>query len=350
VRALRADIRRRAALIISPCVHLARSKNSQSGQGKVTVDRFTKLKGVLVNNLLKEYHKQTRQQGDQIVYNHAVMEVGKILAHNTRLTEQQLQELQRNFAVGVKISAPDRNIHVQTKKMSYSAKAAKSLAMSRTHASDLNETAHATVPSFEPLGVSQGMQTERGETAGHSPIDTTADSLHPAVSPGGGHSKRQRRVDEWSLLVLHNDVEHLETQKKLKEKDLVQKHKTGDELRRQMLQKEEEKRKKKLETVEIAQVQQAEYQKWKAEQERNAQIKQAKILAEKEHEAKELARVQRTKQLQAEKDFKEQQVQLCVINCVCSCKRFLLLIARIWWENHKCPFCCRRCWQSLLGR
>ena len=315
------------------------------------MDRFTKLKGVLVNNLLKEYHKQTRQQGDQIVYNHAVMEVGKILAHNTRLTEQQLQELQRNFAVGVKISAPDRNIHVQTKKMSYSAKAAKSLAMSRTHASDLNERAHATVPSsFEPLGVSQGMQTERGETAAHSPIDTTADSLHPAVSPGGGHSKRQRRVDEWSLLVLHNDVEHLETQKKLKEKDLVQKHKTGDELRRQMLQKEEEKRKKKLETVEIAQVQQAEYQKWKAEQERNAQIKQAKILAEKEHEAKELARVQRTKQLQAEKDFKEQQVQLCVINCVCSCKRFLLLIARIWWENHKCPFCCRRCWQSLLGR
>jgi len=279
--------------------------------GQSKVDRFTKLKGVLVNNLLKEYHKQTKQQGDQIVYNHAVMEVEKILAHNTRLTEQQLQDLQRNFAAGVQINAPNRNIHVPTKKTSYSAKAAKGLAMSRSRASDFADTAQATGPaSYEPPGVSQGMQTERREMTAHSPVDTTADSVHPDESDDGGNSKRQRRVDEWTLLVLHNDVQHLEGQKQLKAKELVEKKKTGEELRRQMLLKEEEKKKKKLEVVEIAQMQQADYMKWKAEQERAAQMKQARILAEKEHEAKELARVQKTKQIQAEKDFKEQQAML----------------------------------------
>ena len=39
-------------------------------------------------------------------------------------------------------------------------------------------------------------------------------------------------------------------------------------------------------------------------------MKQAKILAEKEYEAKELQRVQKVKQLEAEKDFKEQQAML----------------------------------------
>jgi len=306
----------------SRCAHCW-AKNSRMGQSKV--DRFTKLKGVLVNNLLKEYHKQTKQQGDQIVYNHAVMEVEKILAHNTRLTEQQLQDLQRNFAAGVQINAPNRNIHVPTKKTSYSAKAAKGLAMSRSRASDFADTAQATGPaSYEPPGVSQGMQTERREMTAHSPVDTTADSVHPDESDDGGNSKRQRRVDEWTLLVLHNDVQHLEGQKQLKAKELVEKKKTGEELRRQMLLKEEEKKKKKLEVVEIAQMQQADYMKWKAEQERAAQMKQARILAEKEHEAKELARVQKTKQIQAEKDFKEQQV-----TCVCSCQRVLLMTS-IW--------------------
>ena len=46
------------------------SSHSQMS-GRNPADRFTKLKGVLVNNLLKEYHKQTKQQGDAVVYNRA---------------------------------------------------------------------------------------------------------------------------------------------------------------------------------------------------------------------------------------------------------------------------------------
>lgn len=296
--------------------------------GKNRTDRFTKLKGVLVNNLLKEYHKQTKQQGDQIVYNHAVLEVEKILSHNTRLTEQQLQDLQRNFAAGVMINVPNRNIHLATKKSAYSAKSAKNLAISRSHASDqtFDAGAHEILHSSDAPKMTQGMQTERQEAPSHSPSHSVADSVaDTTASMDGGHSKRQRRVDEWSLLVLHNDVKHLEEKKLLKEKDAVEKKKTREELQRQMLIKEEAKKKMRQEVVEGAKVQEAEYAKWKAEQERIAQMKQAKILAEKEFEAKELARVQKVKQVQAEKDFKEQQVCTCVgLLRVCSVLRVLI--------------------------
>jgi len=275
-----------------------------------TQDRFTKLKGVLVNNLLKEYNKQTKQEGDQVVYNHAVMEVEKILAHNTRLTEQQLQELQRNFASGVMISEPNRNIHVASKRSNYNAKAAKSLAVSRSLGGEQREKSASAVDMLKATDAkqSQGMQTERHDEL-HSQSHTLADSVaEPNMSIEGAQSKRQRRVDEWSILVLHSDVKHLEDQKKLKEKQFIDKKKTREELQRQMLTNVEAKKKQKAEVVEIAKMQEASYMQWKSEQERVVQMKQAKIMVEKEYEAKELARVQKMKQADAEKNFKEQQV------------------------------------------
>ena len=279
-------------------------------------DRFTKLKGVLVNNLLKEYHKQTRQQGDQVVYNHAVMEVEKILAHNTRLTEHQLQELQRNFAKGVMINVPNRNIHVvgpASSKKSYSAKAAKTLAMSRSIGSQGATSSLQLDPGESVVPPkSQEVQTEGVDAHRASPTHTVADSVAETTTSNvdGGQSKRQRRVDEWSILVLHSDVKHLEEQKVMKEKLAIEKKKTREELQRQMLRKEELKKQKKQEVLEMARMQEEKYLQWKAEQERVFQMKQAKILAEKEYEAKELQRVQKVKQVQAEKDFKEQQAML----------------------------------------
>jgi hypothetical protein len=280
--------------------------------GSSKPDRFTKLKGVLVNNLLKEYHKQTRQQGDQIVYNHAVMEVEKILAHNTRLTEDQLQELQRSFASGVMINVPNRNIHVGTKmtrKSTYDAKDAKLLAASRSLVGNQNNvppTAGASVGMPQSRAMTQGIQTDHDTMQLHSPSHPMAEAVEE--SPGSVQSKRQRRVDEWSILVLHNDVMHLEEQKKEKEKQALFKKKTREELLQQIKLKEELKKKVKSEVLDDAKRNEENYMKWKAEQDRAAQMKQAKILAEKEYEAKELARAQKVKQIQAERDFKEQQV------------------------------------------
>ena len=250
------------------------------------------------------------------MYNHAVMEVDKILAHNTRLTEVQLQELQRNFATGVMINVPSRNIHVvgpAASKKSYNAKAAKSLAMSRSVGNPgattdvLLDLAQTAPPK------SQGMQTERLEGPQQSsPTHTVADSIAESTMShaDGVQSKRQRRVDEWSILVLHSDVKHLEEQKAIKEKQAIEKKKTREELQVQMLKKQELKKQKKEEVLEMARMQEANYLQWKAEQQRAVQIKQAKILAEKEYEAKELHRVQKVKQQQAERDFKEQQAML----------------------------------------
>ena len=336
---------------------------SFSSHGKME-NRFTKLKGVLVNNLLKEYHKQTKQQGDQAVYNHAVTEVEKILAHNTRLTEQQLQELQRNFASGVMIKIPDRNIHVQqqtTKKLTYNPKSTKNLAMSRAMTGDQNPNAF---DSTEPK-VSQAMQTELRETTGYT-VANSGEETTPSRSEGA-ESKRQRRVDEWSILVLHNDVQHLEEQKKTKERQAIEKQKIREELLQQVQVKEDLKKKQKEEVTKIARQQQEEYSKWKAEQERVAQIKQAKILKEKEYEAKELDRVQKVKQVQAEKDFKEQKVTLFMIvfSCVHLCylcglvpdlhgmvPDFLLYSLALGTDKKyaKKDIACRRCWRNFQDK
>lgn len=65
--------------------------------------KFNKLKGVLVNNLLKYYHKQTKRQGNEQVYARAVEEVERIL-QTGKLQEKHLKELQQRFASGMGIS------------------------------------------------------------------------------------------------------------------------------------------------------------------------------------------------------------------------------------------------------
>jgi hypothetical protein len=65
--------------------------------------KFNKLKGVLVNNLLKYYHKETKRQGGEEVYAKAVQEVERILQHG-KLREKDLRDLQHNFATGMGIA------------------------------------------------------------------------------------------------------------------------------------------------------------------------------------------------------------------------------------------------------
>ena len=296
------------------------SSHSQMS-GRNPADRFTKLKGVLVNNLLKEYHKQTKQQGDAVVYNQAVLEVEKILAHNTRLTEEQLQQLQRNFAAGVMINAPTRNIHTGAQRKSrFGGKDPKDLRMSMSHGGSVSVPPGATASMQNPQSraamapQSQGMQTEQRpahQVRAHSPDPAIAEStVQTADTVDGSPSKRRPAVDEWSILVLHNDVKHLEEQKKLRELQAIQKKETRVELQKQMAYKEEQKKLLKNEVYTDARRNEEAYAKWKAQEARTLQMKQARILAEKEYEAKELARVQKAKQAQAEKDYKEQQAMI----------------------------------------
>lgn len=77
-----------------------------------------------------------------------------------------------------------------------------------------------------------------------------------------------------------------------------------------MAYKEEQKKLLKNEVYTDARRNEEAYAKWKAQEARTLQMKQARILAEKEYEAKELARVQKAKQAQAEKDYKEQQAMI----------------------------------------
>jgi hypothetical protein len=74
----------------------------ESARSRSSDTKFNKLKGVLVNNLLKYYHKQVGRQGDQQVYARAVEEVERILQHG-KLQEKHLKELQQRFASGIGI-------------------------------------------------------------------------------------------------------------------------------------------------------------------------------------------------------------------------------------------------------
>ena len=75
----------------------------ESSRSRSSDTKFNKLKGVLVNNLLKYYHKQSGRQGDQQVYARAVEEVERILQHG-KLQEKHLKELQQRFANGIGIA------------------------------------------------------------------------------------------------------------------------------------------------------------------------------------------------------------------------------------------------------
>ena len=78
------------------------ARGQESQRSRSDNNKFNKLKGVLVNNLLKYYHKQTQRQGDNAVYAKAVEEVERILQHG-KLREKDLRDLQHNFAAGMGI-------------------------------------------------------------------------------------------------------------------------------------------------------------------------------------------------------------------------------------------------------
>mmetsp|Transcript_31867 Transcript_31867/g.76057 ORF Transcript_31867/g.76057 Transcript_31867/m.76057 type:complete len:549 (-) Transcript_31867:62-1708(-) len=270
---------------------MPRSQMSTARSGQT--DRFTKLKGVLVNNLLKEYHKQTNRQGDELVYNRAVEEVDKIL-QNGKLTEQQLVELQKNFAKGVMINPPMRRGQAPSKA---------TMKPAPPPIAEDTQVLHGTgqVQDIRPPGTATAAKPPAMDDS-----VSVADSMMTESSP----SKRRRAVDEWSIITLYNDVKHYEEQKVHKDRAEHDKKQTRQELQQQMEAKKQEKEARKRADRQAAQEQQAKYEQWKAERQRQDQVRQAKILAERDQEAKELQRMQDRKKLQADRDLKEQQKML----------------------------------------
>jgi len=270
-------------------------RNSQLNTARSqNTDRFTKLKGVLVNNLLKEYHKQTHRQGDELVYNRAVTEVDKIL-QNGRLTEQQLVELQQNFAKGVMIEPPQRRGPSKHK---------------NSTAAPPTQDIKGTVP-IHHAGGGQG-DAERPEEAppASKSVMNDAASVADSTATENSPSKRRRAVDEWSIITLYNDVKHYDEQKNLKDRQAHDKMKTRQELQQQMEARKLEKEARKQAEQKAAQEQQSKYEQWKAERQRQEQLRQAKILAERDKEAQELQRLADLKKARAEQDLREQQAML----------------------------------------
>jgi hypothetical protein len=149
---------------------------------------------VLVGNLLKEYHRASKDSShDEVVYQMALQEVDSILRRG-KLTEQELKRLQHRFATEV----PQRlGIKVE-----------------RTDA-QLAQTGPASKKPTGPSGPPPQPPPPRLNLENMS--QTGANS-----SP----NKLERPVDEWTVMILYNDVQHIEEERKKAEKIRAEKEKT----------------------------------------------------------------------------------------------------------------------------
>jgi hypothetical protein len=191
--------------------------------------KFNRLKGVLVNNLLKYYHQRTNKQGNDQVYALAVEEVEQILRHG-KLQEKHLKELQRRFANGVGLPAGDRDLGAGVKKNSSGGDAG------------------------------QGTEHDKGvKTNGIVNATPNADGLSTA---NGSPNKKQRKVDEWSVMLLYNDVKQLEAQSKLKEKQAAEKHKAREDLLGQIEMRKRMKEEQRASERRAADEQRKRYEAW----------------------------------------------------------------------------------------
>ena len=157
-------------------------------------DKFTRLKAVLVGNLLKEYHRASKDSShDEVVYQMALQEVDTILRRG-KLTEQELKRLQHRFATEV----PQRlGIKVE-----------------RTEA-QLAQSGPAPAKKAAASGLPPQPPPPRLNLENMS---QTGSNMSP--------SKLERPVDEWTVMILYNDVQHIEEERKKAEKIRAEKDKT----------------------------------------------------------------------------------------------------------------------------
>jgi len=233
--------------------------------------RFTKLKAVLLNNLLKAYHKKANRQHDEDVYRRAVEEVDKILAGG-KLTEKDLQNLQRNFANSM---------------------------LQNQSAQDPQKQAAA-----QPHKAALEIPAARQEDA--AAVQPPGSSLPSYRSP----KKPRKHVDEWSVMTLYSDVAHFEEQKKVKAHELEEKAKTRQMLLDQIEERKRQKEMQKQQEKEAALDQQSKYEQWKKERDRQDELRHQKILSDREAEAQVLHAVQQRKKEAAERALQEEQDML----------------------------------------
>jgi len=171
-------------------------------------DKFTRLKAVLVGNLLKEYHRASKDSShDEVVYQMALQEVDSILRRG-KLTEQELKRLQHRFATEV----PQRlGIKVE-----------------RTEAQQAQSGSGPSKKSTGPSGLPPQPPPPRLNLESMS---QTASNSSP--------SKLERPVDEWTVMILYNDVQHIEEERKKAEKIRAEKEKTRQMLLQQIHLREE---------------------------------------------------------------------------------------------------------------
>jgi len=198
-------------------VPTARGTTSRSHLSSRTTDssKFSKLKEVLVNNLLKDYHRKNNKAGNDAIYLKAVEEVEKILTHG-RLTDKQLKELQRKF------SAMDGIPEAET------------------------VSKHADPNSYP-------RRTEMDEDSSYRPQPP------PTASTQTSPSKRRKQIDEWSVMTLYNDVKHYEEQKKMKEKVKNEQQRTREELAAQIEERKRQKAQAKEQERRVAEDQRKKY-------------------------------------------------------------------------------------------
>ena len=179
----------------------ASERQKSGGSGRLPslnsdrTDKFTRLKAVLVGNLLKEYHRASKDSShDEVVYQMALQEVDSILRRG-KLTEQELKRLQHRFATEV----PQRlGIKVE-----------------RTEAQLAQSGPGPSKKATGPSGLPPQPPPPRLNLENMSQTGSNA-------SP----SKLERPVDEWTVMILYNDVQHIEEERKKAEKLRAEKEKT----------------------------------------------------------------------------------------------------------------------------
>jgi hypothetical protein len=249
---------------------------SEPKDGKKGQDKFSKLKSVLVSNVLKIYHKKFHKQADEAIYSLALQEVNKILS-NGKLTEQKLRELQKNFANGIAQDSVARQI-----------------------VSDIT----AASPDH--------MDFERNELNGFAmPAAAEATGFQaPKEDSRSSPMKGRSKLDEWSVLTLYDDVKHLEEVSELKQRRVAEKMRTRSELQVEIERRKREKEQARAAELALAQQQKEVYEAWQKEKARVEEERKAKVLEERNSELQVMFQAQQKKKLESEQERSQEQERM----------------------------------------
>ena len=255
----------------------AQISQSERKEGQKGNEKFSKLKSVLVSNVLKAYHKKFHRQADEAIYSLALQEVNKILS-NGKLTEQKLRELQKNFANGIVQDSISQQI----------------VADITAHSQDHLDPVQHGLTSFampDPEANSAGVKIPKEETK---------------ASPFKGHSK----LDEWSVLTLYDDVKHLEEVNEQKQRQVAEKMRTRNELQMEIERRKREKEQARAAELALAQQQKETYDSWQKEKARVEEERKAKILEERNSELQVLHEAQLKKKLDSDQERAHEQERM----------------------------------------